>query len=233
MQAITWAAAWRGSRRACCPLPVHLSSVGRWRASWRAVAVMGVYCRGRRVAGPVGVLGGVGAVVGRRGGPWGGPAAWSGSWPGVVSSVLLLIVAALMVGPVRWPWCWLLAVQPGRVRLLGVLPWPWPVLCSACLGCWRCGLALSMAVIVSAGGPHAVGVLFLFGSLPQVHSRVAGVPAGVFPALTRRGLVPLPQKPIKRLTSKNPAKNKKCEITKIILTYNSKCYIIVTVRREK
>ena len=46
---------------------------------------------------------------------------------------------------------------------------------------------LAVAVIVAAGGPAAVGVLSLFGSLPQLHSRVSGRLAGVFPALTRRG----------------------------------------------
>jgi hypothetical protein len=68
-------------------------------------------------------------------------------------------------------------------------PGLWPVLRSACLGCWRRCLASFLAVIVVAGGPHDVGVLFLFGSLPQVHSWVTGVPGQVFAALTRRGLV--------------------------------------------
>jgi len=63
------------------------------------------------------------------------------------------------------------------------------VLRSVCLGCWRRCLVSSLAVIVAAGGPHAVGVLYLFGSLPQLHSRVSGVPGQVFAALTRRELV--------------------------------------------
>ena len=110
------------------------------------------------------------------------------SWPGVVSSVLLSIVAGaggalvpVVCGGGRS------AVQRGRVRLLCMVPGPWPVLRSACLGCWWRGLASSLAVIVAAGGSAAVGVLFLFGSLPQVHSRVSGVPVGLFPALTRLG----------------------------------------------
>jgi hypothetical protein len=70
--------------------------------------------------------------------------------------------------------------------------------------------------IVAVCGPAVVGVLYPFGSLPQVHSRLSGVPVGVFPALTRRGLALLPQKPIKRATFKNPAKNKK---EKISFTY--------------
>ena len=158
----------------------------------------------------MGVLGGVWAVVGRRGGasavlalwgcggPWGGPAAGAG------------IVAGRR--------CLGAAVDHGgRWRCLGADgPWWWSVRCPAwagppavhgagagvCsplrLGCWRRCLASSLAGIMGAGGPAAVGVLFLFGSLPQVHSRVSGVPAGVFPALTRRGLAPQPQKPTKR-----------------------------------
>ena len=109
------------------------------------------------MAGPVGVLGGVGAVVGRRvgasavlalwgcGWPWGGPAAGAGIVAGRLGSVLLSIVAGAD------------------------------------------GVPGPLAVVVAVGGPHAVGVLSLFGSLPQLHSRVTDVPGQVFAALTRRG----------------------------------------------
>ena len=152
----------------------------------------------------MGVLGGAGAVVGRRGwasavlalwgcgGPWGGPAVWAG-----------IVAGRRVLGA---------AVDRGRVRLLCMVPGLGCVLRSACLGCWRRCMASSLAVIEAAGGPAVGGVLFPFGSLPQVHSRVAGIPGQVFAALTRRGLVPLPQKPIKRAfpVSKNLKKQKRC-----------------------
>lgn len=69
---------------------------------------------GRRLPGAVGAVAGRGAVL----------LHCVGSVPGVVSSVLLSIVASyggawVQVGRVRWPWWCLSAVQPG---LLAVLP---------------------------------------------------------------------------------------------------------------
>lgn len=74
------------------------------------------------------------------------------------------------------------AVQRGRVRLLCMVSGLGCVLRSAwaaCLGCWRHFLASSLAVIVAAGGPRAVGVLSLFGFLPQVHSTFPGAWRGI------------------------------------------------------
>ena len=150
--------------------------------------------------------GSVGAVAGR--------GAVLLPWPGIMAAGGSSVLPLIVVG------CGGAWVQVVRVR-------------SACLGCWRRCLVSSVFVIVAAGGPAAVGVLFPFGPLPQVHSQLSGVPEGVFPALTRRGLALLPQKPRKRATFKNRAKNKKRKITKTILTNNSNCHIIVTVRREK
>ena len=118
----------------------------------------------------MGVLGGVGAVAGRGAVLLPGP----GSWPGVAFSVLLSIVAALAVPDAGGPGLLAVVVAGPLFRLPG---------------CWRRCLASSVAVIASAGGPAAAGVLFLFGTLPQVHSQVSGVPGQVFAALTRRGLV--------------------------------------------
>lgn len=111
------------------PLPVQMSGVGRCRASWAAWVMASGVGSGRLLSGCCGAVVGRGAVL----------LHGVGSVPGVVSSVLLSIVAGyggawVQVVRVRWLW----AVQPGRVRLLGVLPGPWPVLCSACQGCWRC-----------------------------------------------------------------------------------------------
>ncbi len=82
-----------------------------------------------------------------------------GIMAGVGSSVLLSIVAGADSGP-------------------------GPLLC---LGCWRRCLSSFVAGIVAAGAPAAAGVLLLFGFLPQLHSRVTGIPGQVFAALTRRG----------------------------------------------
>ena len=128
--------------------------------AWAAVglsSVMGYIVVWRRVAGPVGVLGGVGAVVGRRGRGVRCPGS-VGLWRAVGRSCCR--------GRYR-----------GRAAGLG----------AAVDRGGRC-LASSLAVIVAAGGPHAVGVLFSFGSLPQLHSRVSGAPAGLFGRSRARGL---------------------------------------------
>lgn len=186
--------------------------------------------RGVRCRGAVGAVAGrgaclqdrhalpaVGRAAGRRGCSAAGPAVQrgapaAGAW---ISSRCLGVGAAVDCGE-RW-------------RCMGAGgPWWWSVRCPAWAGPHAVHSAGAVAVplrrlpgLLAAlpgvvrgrdrGGGRSCrcGVLFLFGSLPQVHSRVSGRLAGVFPALTRRGLVPLPQKPIKRATSKNPAKNKK------------------------
>lgn len=61
------------------PLPVQLSSLGRWRALWRAVTADGYICSRAALAGSVGVLGGVGTVVWRLGGALAAGALW-GCW---------------------------------------------------------------------------------------------------------------------------------------------------------
>ena len=57
------------------------------------------------------------------------------------------------------------AVQRGRVCLLGVLPWP--VLRSACLGCWRRCLPWMRGGIMAAGAPAVVGSCFRSGLFPK------------------------------------------------------------------
>ena len=144
------------------------------------------------MAGPVGVLGGVGDGVGV--GAWrplswlcgavAGRVAvlvlWPVSWPGVVSSILLSIVAgAGGVGVCRWSvrcpaWAGPPAVHGAGAGLCPPLR----------LGCLPGLLAALLAV--DAGRDHVRGrsccrwVLFPFGSLPQVHSRVSGGPRGLF-----------------------------------------------------
>jgi len=92
------------------------------------------------VAGPVGVLGAWVAVVGRLGGALAAGALWGCgavllagpvSWPGVGSSILLSIVVGAGGAWVPVVRGGLSAVQPGRVRLLCLLPGPWLVLRSA------------------------------------------------------------------------------------------------------
>lgn len=169
------------------------------------------------MAAPAGVLGGVGAVVGRRGkasaalalwgcgGPWCGPAAWGGIGAGrrvlgAAAGVAGYGGAWVQVVRVRWPW-WSVRCPawagPPAVPVVVVVAGP-PLRLSGLLAVC---LASFLAGIVAAGAPAAVGVLFPFGSLPQLHSLVSGRLAGVFPALTRRGLALLPQKPIKRAYS--------------------------------
>ena len=79
-------------------------------------------------------------------------------------------------------------VGAGRPAVLALCgcggPWGGP---AACVEIVPGVVASALLSIVAAGGPHVVGVLFLFGFLPQVHSQVSGRLAGVFPALTRRG----------------------------------------------
>lgn len=181
-----------------------------------------------------GVLCGVGAVVVRRvgasavlalwgcGGPWGGPAAGAGIVAGRLGSVLLSIVAGADGGPgplavaVSCP-AW--AGPPAGRAAVAVAG---PLLCLP-------GLLAALPGVVAWPGSWRLAVLLLSGScsysglFPNCIAGFRGVPLGVFAALTRRGLPILPQKPIKRLTSKNPRKNKKDKNIRYILTIRNIC----------
>ena len=181
-------AAWLGSRRASCPLPVHLSSVGRWRRPGGLSSVTGVYSSRATLAGPVGVLGGVGDGVGRR--VWASAvgALWA-LWRAVGRSCCLGWDRCRASCPrcccrswraVAGPGCrcsgsagcggGLSAVQRGRVRLLCLLPGLGCVLRSAwaaCLGCWRRCLPWMRGGIMAAGAPAVVGSCFRSGLFPK------------------------------------------------------------------
>jgi len=159
---------------------VYSSRGGAWRVLWASWAAW-------VLSSGVGSVHPLSWRCGCPGGPCGGPAAVAG-----------IVAGRRVLGPAvdrggadggPGPLAVVMAVScpAWRVRLLCMVPGLWPVLRSVCLGCWRRCMASSVAVIVAAGCPAAVGVLSPFGTLPQVHSRVTGVPGQVFAALTRRG----------------------------------------------
>ena len=134
---------------------------GRWRVL-RAFWAAWVMASGVRSWRPLLWL--CGAVAGRGAVMLPGPV----SWPGVVSSVLLSIVVGAggaLVPVVRGGGR--SAVQPGRVRLLCMVPWLGPVLRSACLGCWWRCLASMRGGIMSAGAPVVAGSCSCSGLSPN------------------------------------------------------------------
>ena len=84
-------------------------------------------------------------------------------------------------------WVWRMALWLGvRCRgAVGAVAGRGAVLLSiVAAGCphavWVVGEVFTVGVGVGVGGPAAVGVLFLFGTLPQLHSRVSGGLEGVW-----------------------------------------------------
>ena len=112
-------------------LPVYLSSVGAWRVLWASCAAL-VMASGVWAGRPLSWL--CVAVAGRGAVLLPGPV----SWPGVVSSVLLSIVAALAVPGGRWS-----VVVVGPLSIVGK---------SACCACCRGRGRSSVPPALAAGG---------------------------------------------------------------------------------